>query len=151
MADSSIEVIMTPRDLMQRFSRYPNEFSRVMEKTMQASLLHVQSSVPSYPKPRPNQSYRRTGTLGRSLGVTQSGGPIGRATIQTTRKVGAAYQGEFGSSLSYAPDVIGEGTQKEMFVGRWWTLKTVAKRAMAGIIRLHDTAVDELARWLDGR
>lgn len=151
MAETGIEVITTPRDLVQRFQRYPEQFSQVMQKTMEASLLHVQSSTPGYPRPRPNQTYRRTGTLGRSLGVSQTGGPLGAPSIRTIKKLGAAYMGEYGTNLEYAPDVIGEGTQKELFVGRWWTLATVAKRATAGIIKLHDAAVDTLARWIDGR
>lgn len=152
MADTGIEIITTPPDLLQRLgARYPQQLSAVMEKAMEASLLHVQGSVPGYPKPRPNQSYVRTGTLGRSLGVAQSGGPVGTPSIRLQKKVGSVYEGEFGTSLNYAPDVIGEGTQKEMFVGRWWTMKTVAKQAAAGIVRLHEAAVDELAKWIDGR
>ena len=65
--------------------------------------------------------------------------------------MGNAWEGEFGTSLSYAPDVIGEGTQKEMFVGRWWTMATVAKKAAAGVLRLHEAAMEELARWIDGK
>lgn len=152
MADQGIEIITTPPDLFQRLgARYPAHFSAVMQKAMEASLLHVQGSVPPYPRTRPNQTYVRTGTLGRELGVAQSGGPIGQAGIYTQKKVGSVYEGEFGTNLDYAPDVIGEGTQKEIFVGRWWTLKTVAKRAGAGIVRLHEATVDELAKWIDGR
>ena len=151
MAESGVEVIMTPRDLVQRFNRYPQQYYKVMEKTMQASLLHVQGQVPPYPRPRPNQTYRRTGRLGRSLGVSQTGGALGVASINTVRRIGAGYQGEFGTNLSYAPDVIGEGTQRPLFVGRWWTLKTVAKRSIVGIMKLHNAATEQLARWIDGR
>lgn len=136
---------------MRRLQRYPRQFDITMRRTMEASLLHVQQSVPSYPRPRPNQKYIRTGTLGRTLGVSQSGGPVGKAQINTVRKMGMAYEGTFGSNLSYAPDVIGEGTQRPIHAGRWWTLKTVAKRAEKGIIRLHETAVQTLASWIDGR
>lgn len=151
LADTGIEIITTPPDLLRRFQTYPTQFSGVMRKTMEASLLHVQSSTPGYPRPRPNQTYIRTGTLGRTLGVSQSGGPMGKAQINTVRKLGAAYQGEYGTNLSYAPRVIGEGTQGKAFVGRWWTMKTVASRAAKGVIRLHGLAVEELARWIDGR
>lgn len=152
MADQGIEIITTPRDLFQRLgARYPEQLSKTLQTTMEASLLHVQGSVPGYPKPRPNQTYRRTGTLGRSLGVAQTGGPIGKASVYTSKRMGNAWEGEFGTSLSYAPDVIGEGTQKEMFVGRWWTMATVAKRAAAGVLRLHEAAMEELARWIDGK
>lgn len=152
MADQGMQIITTPPDLLQRLgARYPQQLSAVMEKAMEASLLHIQGSVPGYPRPRPNQSYIRTGTLGRTLGVSQSGGPVGAPSIRLQKKVGSVYEGEFGTNLSYAPDVIGDGTQKEIFAGRWWTLATVAKRAAAGIVRMHETAIDELAKWIDGR
>lgn len=148
---SEVQITTTPPDLLQRFNRYPRQFSIVMRKTMEASLLHVQSSTPGYPRTRPNQKYIRTGTLGKSLGVAQSGGPVGKAQINTVRKIGIAYQGEYGTNLHYAPTVIGEGTQGNAFVGRWWTMKTVAKRAAAGILKLHNAGVEELARWINGR
>ena len=139
-----------PPDLFQRFQRYPQQFNRVMEKSMDASMLHVQSSVPSYPPPREGQSYIRTGTLGRTMGISQQGQPLGKPSIYKTSKLGNAYQGEFGTNIHYAPDVIGEGTQKPLFVSRWWTIGTVARRAARGILRIHEIAVEELARWIDG-
>ena len=149
--EPKITVEMTPPDLIKRMGRYPKKLDATLKKTMEASLLHVQGSVPSYPPETPAQTYRRTGTLGRSLGVAQSGSTLGQPDIKLVRPLGASgYRGEFGTNLSYAPPVIGEGTQTKAFKGRWWTMKTVADRATKGVVRLHDKAAELMARFLEG-
>lgn len=151
MATPLLEIRTTPPDLLQRMSKYPAQLDGVMRKTMEASILHLQASVPGYPPPPPNSNYRRTGQLGRSLGVAQEGGTIGPPSIKAIRKVGPGYEGIFGTNLNYAPDVIGEGTQKAVHAGRWWTMKTVADRAREGVVKLYQVAADRMAAWLDGR
>lgn len=150
MADG-VELQFTPRDLMQRMARYPKKLDAVLKETNKASLLTLWEKVLPYPR-RPNSSYRRTGTLGRSLGVSMSGGQLGQPDILKQKKLGTTgYEGAFGSNLSYAGDVIGTQTQKPIHQGIWWTISSVLKRAQAKIVSLHNIAAEEMAAFLDGR
>ena len=150
MADG-VEVQFTPRDLMRRMRQYPTKLDKVLKETNKASLLTLWEKVPAYPR-RPNSRYKRTGTLGRSLGASKSGGKIGQPDILSQKKLGTSgYEGAFGSNLSYAADVIGEGTQKPIHQGIWWTITTVLKRARAKIVRLHETTAEEMTAFLDGK
>lgn len=152
MADNEITYKTTPPDLLQRLNNYPRQTDAVMTKTTEAALLTIQEHVPSYPPELPNQRYRRTGMTGRSLGVGQSGGVVGPPDIKTVKKVGATgYEGTFGTRLSYAAEVIGDGTQKPIHRGRWWTMKTVAQRATAKVIRVYEIASTELVKFLEGK
>jgi hypothetical protein len=152
MADNEITYTTTPPDLLQRMAKYPKELDAAMQKATTAALLVVQENVPPYPPTLPNQKYRRTGTLGRSLGVGMNSGIVGTPDIRTVKKVGTTgYEGTFGSNLSYAAEVIGEGTQKPIHRGRWWTMKTVAQRAVSKVIRVYEIASEQMVKFLDGR
>lgn len=150
MAESLVEIETNPPDLFRRFARYPGKTRRVMRKTMEASLLHTQGEIPAYPVAPANvDASRRTGTLGRRLGVAQSGGRLGRAEIHTIRTIGStAFEGKLGTSLFYADRVI--GSQQSPWDAYWWTLSSVAKKAKDGIVKLHKAAAEELARFIDG-
>ncbi len=140
-----------PPDLRQRMQNYDRQMKRVLEETNKASLYVLWENVPSYPR-RPGSRYIRTGTLGRSLGVSMEGGQMGKPDILTQKPLGpTGWSGAFGSNVTYAADVIGEGTQKPVHQGIWWTLKTVADKASEKINRLHQAAADSMARWLDGK
>ena len=139
-----IEVVFTPPDLIQRMHAYPSVLHREMEATMKKALYHTQGSVPPYPPARPESSYIRTGTLGRSIGLG------GRADIYEVRRIGAGYEAVLGTRLGYAPYVIGEN-QAFMHKGRWWTIKTVAEKATPGIMRLFEEMAKRMAAYLEGR
>ena len=146
-----IEVITTPPDLIQRMQRYPQQLDATMNKTAAAAIVTVLENVPSYPR-RPNSSYRRTGTLGRSLGVGQGGAPIGSPDIMQVKRLGTGqYEGTFGSRLSYAPDVIGDPGQKPIHKGIWWTIADVAKRATPKVIKLYEQVSEQMVKFLEGR
>ena len=145
MADR-ITITINPPDLIQRMRRYPDELRDEMEKSTRAALAHVQGSVPSYPPARPESRYRRTGTLGRSIG---SGG--GRAAIYTVEAIGGGYEGTLGTRLEYAPQVIGPDDQTPFFAGRgWWTLDAALERAEPGIERIYEHMCKRMAARLDG-
>lgn len=153
MADSAITVTTTPPDLLQRMQRYPQKLDGVMRTAAEASLLVIHENVPPYPDQLPDSTYVRTGTLGRSMGVGMTGGQLGQPDIRTIKKVGSGfYEGEFGSKLDYAPQVIGEETQRPFFAARgWWTTRDIAKAATAKIVRVYEAAARNLAAFLDGR
>lgn len=150
---SDIEVKFTPPDLIKRMERYPQQFDGVMKESANASLLVIHENVPAYPKQLPSSKYTRTGLLGQSMGVGQTGGQIGQPNIYLTKKIGdGSYQGEFGSSLNYAPDVIGDGTQKAIFKSRgWWATNTIAKRAAGKIIKVYEIAAKKMTQFIDGK
>lgn len=142
MADITIK--FTPPDLIQRMSRYPDRLKDEMEKTTRAALAHTQGSVPQYPPPPPGSSYVRTGTLGRSIGLG------GRADVYEVRPIGRGYEATLGTRLSYAPQVIGDGTQERPHRGRWWTVKTIAEKARPGIERLYEAMARRMVAFLGG-
>lgn len=148
MAD--IDVKTTPPDLIRRMGNYPHRLDQAMKKTTEAGLLVVWEHVPSYPD-RPGSRYERTGQLGRSLGVGQNGGTLGVPDIFTVKKHGSTeWHGDFGSNLDYAQDVVGEFGQKPIHKGIWWTMKTIAKRAAAKVIRLYENTSEEMVKFLEG-
>lgn len=148
---ADIEVTTVPPDLARRLQQYPQQTRAVMRKTMEASLLHIQGEIPAYPQaPAGVNTSGRTGTLGRTLGVSQSGGAIGKAEIHTIQPIGSsAFEGKIGTSLWYSERVIGDA-QEEPWSRYWWRLRDVAKKARDGVLKLHNAAAEELARFIDG-
>lgn len=139
------------KELISRMQQFPQKLNVAMKAGMDASLSVLWENVPPYPPPPETSTYRRTGTLGRTLGSNFSGGKSGKPEIYQTKKLGDGYQGRFGTNLNYAPHVIGEGTQSRVHRGRWWTLKTVAEKAQSKILQVWQGVVDKLARFLDGK
>lgn len=143
---NEVEIRFTPPDLIRRMERYPDELHKEMERTMQQSLAHVQSSVPGYPPARPSSSYRRTGTLGRSIGLG------GKAEIYEVKRIGQGYEARLGTRLHYAPSVIGPNDQLPFFQARgWWTLRTALDKAKPGIERLFEGMSRRMVEFLEGR
>ena len=140
-------------ELIKRMQAYPLELHKSMSQTMAASLLVFWESVPGYPPPPENSAYDRTGTLGKSLGSDIGGGMGGgEPSIFTIRPLGSTgYEGKFGTNLSYAERVIGEGTQAPAFEGRWWIIKTVAERAAQKVNKLWQMLAEKMAAFLEGK
>lgn len=140
------------REIISRMSAYPEKLRQQMKLGMNATLLILWEKVPPYPPPPPDSSYRRTGTLGRTLGATMNGGKSGaKPSIYQTKKIGQGYEGRFGTNLGYAPYVIGEGTQSSTHKGRWWTLKDVAKAATEKMLKVWEGIGRNMARFLEGK
>jgi hypothetical protein len=121
-----------------------------MRKTMEAAMLTAQEKIPGYPSKPAGSSYARTGTLGRTLGVGQTGGAIGKPEIFVQKRIGQArYEGTIGTGLHYAQYVIGERQARHMT--HWWTVKTWSRLAAKKIQRLYNNTMNQLARWIEGR
>lgn len=130
-----ISVEYTPPNLPTIMKSFPRKFEQINFLFVQAALLAFQEAVPGYAPPRPNQTYKRTGTLGRSLGVAMGGGRVGKPSIYDIRHLGSgSYEGSFGSSLIYAADVIGRN-QKPIFAGRWWVMVVIVPKRAAKKLR----------------
>ena len=147
----SPQIEIDDHGLFKRMQAFPAETAKVFPAGMDASLVILWENVPPYPPPPAGSTYKRTGTLGKSLGSSMGGGKTGgQPSIYSTKKIGAGYVGRFGSDLSYAPPVIGEGTQRAN-MSHWWTVTTIADKARDKIIKLWDKIGDKLAKFLDGK
>ena len=137
--------------LQKRMATFPQMLNKEMGDGMNRSLIILNENVPPYAPKRPNQKYVRTERLGRSLGSGFSGGRLAFPDIFEVRKIGQGVEGRFGTRLFYAEKVIGEGTQGDLFVGRWWTIKKVADNSREKIIALWNGIMNRLAAFLDGK
>lgn len=141
------------KELEQQFVKYPLEYNKVMIKTTVGSMLVLQQNVPPYPPKPAGSKYRRTGTLGRSLGVSMGGGRAGKPSVFKVRQIGGTRMniiGRMGTNLRYAGDVIGDRSQqKHPFSAYWWRLEQVIGPSFNKINRLFNIATDELAKFLE--
>lgn len=128
--------------------QFPQLWQRAAPVMMEAVLLKLQELTPPYPPPPPNSTYRRTLTLGKSLGIGMGLGA--RPDIREVALGPQMVRGTYGTRVRYAPEVIGAGTQKAVHRGRWWTLEFVAYHATPEVVRIMQVATDEMAQWLGG-
>jgi hypothetical protein len=124
-------------ELRERMGQWPDKLDAGMEAAMTETLLVMHESVPGYPTPPSNSSYRRTGTLGRTLGSSFEGGGGGTPEIFTVTKIG--------------PYVIGDNSQAKVHKGRWWVLSEVAEKARPKIERTWQRLADAMANFLEGK
>lgn len=153
MANKTLVEVTGLKELIQRMSAFPATLAAKLAVTMSAALNVLWEKVPPYPPPPQDSSYRRTGTLGRSLGSSEGGGVSGgEPSIYTVRKLGGGnMEGKFGTNLEYAPYVIGEDSQSQAHVGRWWTIRTVAELAKEKIGQVFEKLGNDLAAFLEGK
>lgn len=136
-------------ELLKQMTAYPVQLVKVVAVTMSASLNSLWEKVPAYPPQEPDAKYRRTGTLGKSLGSSMSGGATSEPTVYRIRQLGEGnFEGAFGTNLDYAEFVIGEN-QAGMHKSNWWNIQTIANRAADKIERLWQKAGELLAEFLD--
>ena len=137
-------------ELLEKMQAYPVELARVANIAMSASLNILWGNVPPYPPQDSMAQYRRTGTLGRSLGSGEGGGASGgEPSIYKVQSLGAGnYEGTFGTNLSYSHFVIGED-QAGMHSSNWWNIKTIAERSADKIEKLWQGVGEKLAMFLD--
>lgn len=138
-------------ELRQRFRDYPKVFDQVMEEIAQAQLLTLHENVPPYPPEPASSTYKRTGTLGRTLGSGMGGGASGTPDVFQTIKGGGFYEVRFGSRLGYAPWVIGEKTQTSIFAAYWWRLVEVLGFSFQKIMDITRDAAKQMGDFLKGK
>lgn len=136
-------------EVMSRMEKYPDQLRQVQQVGVDATMLTLNESVPSYPpQPGSGSAYDRTGTLGRSLGSGEGGGAAGQADIFEVHALGDGFEGRFGTALDYAPNVIGDEDQAA-HMGYWWQMKDVAERAAGKIERIWQDIGEKLAAFLE--
>ena len=154
---SDVNITIEGLDQLQiRMRAWPSKFNAIIKKTLDASLLAIWQRVGElgYPQPPPNSTYKRTGTLGRTLGTSDHGGMSGKPDVYKVKSSGSGMQSaSFGTRLKYARYVIGDKSKEQATVhaGRWWTLPDVAEQMTDRIKGLFEIAAKTMARFLDGR
>lgn len=140
MAKEATATIYGLEKLDKKLKRIKRDVRPELEAATDEALGYVHSTVPGYPPPPPLSTYRRTGTLGRS--ITTEVKSIGRQVV-----------GAIGTNLVYSPWVIskeelldGRGPQAEVHEGRWWTLQGVVERAKDEVINIYRAAVRRMVR-----
>jgi hypothetical protein len=145
MTDPTIE-INGLKEIIDKFDKLPREVQRALRKTMDNSLLELQQNVVEmgYPPQRTNlvRPYKRTGTLGRSIGIGA------KPTVYSITGSGSNIQGKFGTNLAYAKYVIGDETQAYMHKQWWWTMSVVKNRAQDKIKQLWDMTITSIKQKL---
>ena len=113
------------------------ELTREIEKTTRKAVMYVHGKVPAYPAPPVGSTYKRTGTLGRSINTK-------------VITMGSDVVGLIGSPTPYAPWVIsdeaagGAGPQAKVHKGRWYTLQGVVKKAQDAVNKIFEDMVKRL-------
>jgi hypothetical protein len=143
MTDIEIEGL---DEAIQKYQGASKKLERAMRQTMNNSLLVLHENVPPYPSPPEGSTYRRTGTLGRTLGSGPGGGVAGKPDIYQVTGSMNNIQGAFGTRLNYAPYVISDDKQARMHKGRWFTMSTIADRARAKITKLWNDLIDVILK-----
>lgn len=134
--------------VLRKMREYPQQLQKVLLLSITATLLIFWENVPKYPI-REGSHYRRTGTLGRSLGSSMEGGKRGGApSIFTVKALGQNYVGRFGTNLEYAPSVIDKEEQMEIHKDIWWTITDIAEISKDKVNELWQRVEDQLANFL---
>jgi hypothetical protein len=136
-------------EIVDKFRNHHRKLYMVYRVTLQAMLLFLWSKVPSYPIY--TSDYVRTGTLGRSMGVSEGGGQAGQPDIYEVRQNGGHFESHFGTRLEYAQYVIGDRQEEQAsHMRHWWTIpQDLLSAAYDGILNLANIMVEELAAWYE--
>lgn len=149
-------------ELLTLMRAFPQKLKQIGKIGMEASLNALWENVPAYPQASEDSSYRRTGTLGRTLGSSPSGGQAGgKPDIFEVKQQGMSgfVEGRFGTNLDYAPYVIGptetEGEKGErqawMHKGKWWQLEDVVPKSKDKINEIWNGIAQKMADFLNSK
>ena len=140
-------------ELLDKLTEADKDIQDALKNTMEKSLLVLWENVPPYPaQVVPPNVYRRTGTLGRSLGSSAGGGKSAKPTVYSIKQQKNNVEGRFGTDLSYAKHVVDPKRQAYMhkpgFKGRpgWWTMATIRERSVDKIKGLWNIAMKHILR-----
>ncbi len=142
-------------ELSRRMQKFPDEWQYVTNTTAEASLMVIweMAGKAYYPPAPPNSRYRRTGTLGRTLGVSyRSNRRLGkRADIYEVGHQRGQITMTFGTRLEYAPYVIGD-RQSRANAKHWKKLDPgVRDMAYPKILKIWEAMARQVAKWLDSK
>ena len=115
--------------LMRKFNSL-QQIHDILRPPMQRSVMILQADLAKYPAKRPNSSYVRTGTLGRSW-------------TPRVRTEGDRLVGRIGTKVIYAPFVQSQQFQADIHRDRWQTDVQVLERNGTRIMRQFESAIEQ--------
>jgi len=130
MADISITV--DQKAVQQLIKQAPQSFELAIEGTLNDGASYSLALLKRYPPTRPQQRYRRTGTLGRSWSVR----PITRTSSGWRIIIGSN-----GNIAPYNRYVQDRELQARIHAGRWQTAQDIAEQAAPQVQRFADTRI----------
>lgn len=132
MADIAISISIDADATMRYFDRMPHRLDQAERGMLEDSTTHFLGEMSRYPAPRPQQSYVRTRTLGRSW----SRRPIVKISYGWRAVVGSN-----GNMAPYNRYVQDRDRQARIHRGRWRTAQTVAEQSTSQIQRFADARI----------
>ena len=131
--------------LQGKFGALQSKFPKFMQDATKAAVLYVHSQIPAYPSPPAGSTYRRTGTLGRSVTTLMGTNPDALSRIEGG--LGGEVIGIVGTKLSYAPWVIDSERQtKGHKATGWYTLQGVVGKLQKQIRDVYEKALNTFIR-----
>jgi hypothetical protein len=138
------------KEISDKLGKFPKVLNQKIKETMEKSLRILWEKVPPYPPQAvPPEVYKRTGTLGKSIGLNNA-----KPTVYSIKGTGKNTVGQFGTNLKYAKHVIDPERQAYMhkpgYKGRqgWWTMDDIRKAASAKIKQAWGNLVNATKRVL---
>ena len=127
--------------LLKKLDKMGFNVSAELKILMKKATIFVLGKIPGYPPPRPDQKYRRSGTLGRSY-------------TDKVEQIGNTVVGKIGTAIVYSPWVVsskhvpalGTGPQSWFHKDRWYTLQDVVLQNTRQIVAIFKSGLTELLR-----
>jgi len=123
--------------LLRRFGASNKIVAQAIERAMKKATLHLQARIAVYPPPPPTSTYRRTGTLGRSITSEVKG--VGTDEVW----------GIVGTAIPYAPAVI--GPEQPFYMKHWKTITQHAEDEKPQVEEFFVEAGQEIVGGLAGK
>ena len=123
--------------LLKKFGTANKIVNAEIKKAMTKAVYFLQSKVAVYPPPPPMSTYRRTGTLGRSI-------------TSEVKGIGGEIRGIVGTNIPYAPYVLSAAKQAAVHVGRWKTLTAHATEQKGKVEEFFAQATEAITKELAG-
>lgn len=128
-------------DLDRKLGAVVREFPQFLSHSTTAAVLYVHSKMPKYPAQPAGSTYRRTGTLGRSVTTMQGSAPGALSRVESSF---GDVKGIVGTRIRYATWVIDRENQTPNFRAYWWNLQDTVIGLRKGI---RETYKKELNRF----
>ena len=137
MSEPNVTITVEGLDaLLKKFGTANKVVNAEIKKAMTKAVYFLQSKVAVYPPPPPTSTYRRTGTLGRSI-------------TSEVKGIGGEIHGIVGTAIPYAPYVIGP-KQAAFHKGRWKQMAEHAKEQAGKIEEFFAKAAEAITKELAG-
>jgi len=127
-----------------KFGALKNKFPEFLNESTLNAVLYVHSKMPKYPPAPASSTYRRTGTLGRTITAMKGNEPEALSRVESAF---GNVKGIVGTKLSYAPWVIDKERQtKGHKANGWWNLQDVVYSLRSGIKETYKKALGNFLR-----